>query len=69
MSRDFRLEKSKDAACKNAFVLLGQHRPELAAAFFVLGNDTKLLPSVHHDVCVCVCTTHHVPSALMHIAI
>ena len=36
--RDFSQDKNRDAACKNAFVLLGQHRPELAAAFFVLGG-------------------------------
>ena len=37
LMRDFRQDKHKDAACKNAFTLLGQHRYELAAAFFVLG--------------------------------
>ena len=36
--RDFSQAKHRDAACKNAFVLLGQHRHELAAAFFVLGE-------------------------------
>ena len=36
--RDFSQAKNRDAACKNAFVLLGQHRHELAAAFFVLGK-------------------------------
>jgi hypothetical protein len=31
---------------KNAFVLLGQHRHELAAAFFILGGyGATLLPS------------------------
>ncbi|KAL0019249.1 hypothetical protein WJX77_001067 [Trebouxia sp. C0004] len=38
LMRDFRQDKHKDAACKNAFTLLGQHRYELAAAFFVLGG-------------------------------
>ena len=37
LARDFRQEKHKQAACKNAFVLLGQHKHELAAAFFILG--------------------------------
>ena len=36
--RDFSQDNNKDAACKNAFTLLGQHRHELAAAFFVLGD-------------------------------
>ena len=49
MSRDFSTAKNKDAACKNAFVLLGQHRPELAAAFFVLG-----LPVMSALLCECV---------------
>lgn len=40
--RDFRQEKNKDAASKNAYVLLGQHRHELAAAFFVLGEPLSI---------------------------
>jgi hypothetical protein len=38
LARDFKLEKNKEAACKNAFVLLGQHRYNLAATFFLLGS-------------------------------
>ena len=37
LARDFKQQKHKEAACKNAFVLLGQHKHELAAAFFILG--------------------------------
>ena len=37
LARDFTQQKHKEAACKNAFVLLGQHKHELAAAFFILG--------------------------------
>lgn len=37
LMRDFGQDSSKGAACKNAFTLLGQHRHQLAAAFFVLG--------------------------------
>lgn len=43
--RDFSQAKHRDAACKNAFVLLGQHRYELAAAFFVLGMLALLSPA------------------------
>ena len=53
--RDFRQDKTRDAACKNAYALLGQHRHELAAAFFVLGecslsctnNDSQAHEAVH----------------------
>lgn len=38
LARDFRDASHRQAACKNAFVLLGQHRHELAAAFFILGT-------------------------------
>ena len=38
LARDFSQLKHREAACKNAFVLLGQHRYELAAAFFILGG-------------------------------
>ncbi|KAK9861889.1 hypothetical protein WJX84_003839 [Apatococcus fuscideae] len=38
LNRDFSESKNKEAACKNAFVLLGQHRYEMAAAFFLLGG-------------------------------
>ena len=37
LNRDFSEARNKEAACKNAFVLLGQHRYEMAAAFFLLG--------------------------------
>jgi len=60
LMRDFRQDKHKDAACKNAFTLLGQHRYELAAAFFVLG---MLQAAIMFDV-VCECTCH---SARWHI--
>lgn len=33
-------EKNKAAALKNAYVLMGRHQLELAAAFFMLGGDT-----------------------------
>lgn len=32
-------EKHKVAALKNAYVLMGKHRHEMAAAFFILGQD------------------------------
>ncbi|KAG0631662.1 hypothetical protein M758_1G270500 [Ceratodon purpureus] len=48
MARDFREEKHKAAALKNAYVLMGKHRHELAAAFFLLGGDI--------DSAVSVCT-------------
>lgn len=38
LSRDFREEQHQQAAQKNAFVLMGQHRHELAAAFFIVGG-------------------------------
>ena len=37
LARDFGQAANRAAAAKNAYVLLGQHKPELAAAFFVLG--------------------------------
>lgn len=42
LSRDFSQPRHQQAACKNAFVLLGNHRPELAAAFFILGEHLIL---------------------------
>lgn len=39
LARDFKQQKHQQAACKNAFVLLGQHKYELAAAFFILGDS------------------------------
>eukprot|EP00884_Botryococcus_braunii_P004810 jgi/Botrbrau1/1432/Bobra.0063s0124.2 len=41
LGRDFSDERNQAAACKNAFVLLSQHRHELAAAFFILGGSHK----------------------------
>ncbi|KAL4433701.1 hypothetical protein ABPG75_000142 [Micractinium tetrahymenae] len=38
LARDFGQEQHQQAAQKNAFVLMGQHRQELAAAFFILGG-------------------------------
>ncbi len=37
LGRSFDSDKDRAAAAKNAFVLLAQHRPQLAAAFFILG--------------------------------
>jgi hypothetical protein len=37
LARDFKQAPNRAAAAKNAFVLLGQHRYELAAVFFILG--------------------------------
>jgi WD40 repeat protein len=48
LGRDFSQEKHQHAACKNAFVLMGNHRPELAAAFFILGAS----PGDAVSVCV-----------------
>lgn len=42
LARDFKQQKHREAACKNAFVLLGQHKHELAAAFFILGMPTNI---------------------------
>jgi hypothetical protein len=39
LGRDFSQAKHRAAAAKNAFVLLGQHRPALAAAFFALARQ------------------------------
>ncbi len=36
LARDFRQPAARAAAAKNAFVLLGQHRYDLAAVFFIL---------------------------------
>jgi len=40
-SRDFSQETNQTAACKNAFVLLSQHRYSMAATFFILGGKVK----------------------------
>ena len=44
LGRSFDSDKDRAAAAKNAFVLLAQHRPQLAAAFFILGIP---LPDPH----------------------
>lgn len=41
LSNDFELQKYKTTAQKNAFALLGKHRYEYAAAFFLLGDALK----------------------------
>ncbi|XWS46253.1 hypothetical protein CRYUN_Cryun14cG0048700 [Craigia yunnanensis] len=41
LSRNFQEEKNKAAALKNAYVLMGRHKLELAIAFFLLGGDTS----------------------------
>ena len=41
IKNDFREEKWKTGALKNAYVLLGKQRFELAAAFFLLGGSLK----------------------------
>lgn len=41
LSKDFTKESNQQAAAKNAFVLLGQHRYSLAAAFFLIGGHIK----------------------------
>ena len=38
LGRDFSQPAARAAACKNAYVLLAQHRAELAASFFILGE-------------------------------
>ncbi len=43
LARDFRQPAARAAAAKNAFVLLGQHRYDLAAVFFVLSA------TLHHQ--------------------
>jgi hypothetical protein len=37
LGRAFTSEADRAAAAKNAFVLLAQHKPQMAAAFFILG--------------------------------
>eukprot|EP00897_Mesotaenium_endlicherianum_P001333 jgi/Mesen1/1227/ME000129S00328 len=39
LSQNFKEERARSAALKNAYVLLGQHKFQLAAAFFVLAGD------------------------------
>ncbi|XP_024540074.1 uncharacterized protein LOC9633825 isoform X1 [Selaginella moellendorffii] len=45
-ARDFQDDKNKSAALKNAYVLMGKHRHELAATFFLLGGDLESAISV-----------------------
>lgn len=48
LKRDFTEERNRTAAAKNAFILLGKQRYELAAAFFLLADKPQ------HCVSVCV---------------
>lgn len=41
LSNDFTTDRWKSAASKNAFALLGKHRYEYAAAFFLLGDSLR----------------------------
>eukprot|EP00898_Chlorokybus_atmophyticus_P002470 jgi/Chlat1/3223/Chrsp22S03421 len=41
LARDFTDPRHQTAALKNAYVLLGQHRHELAAAFFLIGGSLE----------------------------
>ncbi|KAL6982123.1 hypothetical protein U1Q18_023739 [Sarracenia purpurea var. burkii] len=41
LSRNFQEDRNKEAALKNAYVLMGRHQLELAVAFFLLGGDTS----------------------------
>merc|ERR1719426_48535 len=41
LKRDFNQEANRVAALKNAYALLGQHRYELAAAFFLLARKSE----------------------------
>lgn len=58
LGRDFALPESRAAAAKNAFALLGQHRHETAAAFFILaGGEGPALgglgsPTCTHATCI-----------------
>lgn len=55
LGRSFDSDKDRAAAAKNAFVLLAQHRPQLAAAFFILG-----IPSPDPHTAQTGCPTHQV---------
>ncbi|CAI5469053.1 unnamed protein product [Closterium sp. Yama58-4] len=46
LGRDFTEERHRAAALKNAYVLLSQHRFDLAATFFLLGDDIPSAASV-----------------------
>ncbi|XP_010523821.1 PREDICTED: uncharacterized protein LOC104802083 isoform X2 [Tarenaya hassleriana] len=59
LSRNFKEEKNKAAALKNAYVLMGKHQLELAIAFFLLGSDTS------SAVNVCVKNLHDEQLALV----
>ena len=48
LARDFTETENQTAAQKNAYVLMGKHRYELAAAFFLLGNSLEDAISVCH---------------------
>jgi len=62
LSRDFTVEKHRHAACKNAFVLLGKHRRELAAAFFILGKKRQVHVDSHRFICLVLTFLMHPPS-------
>ena len=55
LGRSFDSDKDRAAAAKNAFVLLAQHRPQLAAAFFILG-----IPSPDPHTAQTGCLAHQV---------
>ncbi|MCO5603439.1 hypothetical protein L7F22_057589 [Adiantum nelumboides] len=46
LGRDFSVDKNRAAALKNAYVLLGKHQNDLAAAFFLVGGDLSSAASV-----------------------
>ena len=57
LNRDFSETRNQEAACKNAFVLLGQHRHAMAAAFFLLGASSPVRLN-RFTVCIeCLITT------------
>lgn len=58
-SRDFSQEGNRIAALKNAHALLSQHRYELAAAFFLLGN------SLNHAMTVLSKQAGHIQLAIV----
>jgi hypothetical protein len=61
LANDFEDAKKRNAALKNAFVLLSKQRHELAAAFFLLGDRPKDAASVciKHlkdiQLAICIC--------------
>lgn len=57
LSRDFSMERHRQAACKNAYALMGKHRHELAAAFFILG-EPLLSHNLDSEPCCSTCFMH-----------